>query len=336
MNTALQGDEFEARPAGGSGSAVILTLIASVAFGYFGCVKPMTEELRATRISVACLQNRVAKLMREADAAQPGVGLMARLAEQRDHAAQAAAALNEIEAVNRRLAERTRQIAMLANSEDVARRTLKQVARGRELLGAAQQALADSQDSQQRLVHAHQDLAAAATAADRMRALCDRLASSRAMVEEAHAAQDDLARLSESLVIASRDLPAATKSVEGWATLSRRIATGAGATDAAVKRVAGLEALETRLVAANDCSAEAAQSLETLSDLQADAVAAGGALRNLREVMLEVVLMQPALDRAVATLGPIRQLASLRHLDAAQLQVAAKALEVAAQPQLQK
>ncbi len=301
-------------------------MLFGLAFGYFGCVKPMNDEVRAMRLSMSCLQNRVAKLVREADTAGEGAGLLVRLGEQRAAAAEATAALEEIEALNRRLAGQTRQIALLANAEDLATQTQHRISEHQQLLGAAEKALRDASAMQRRLASAERQITQAASAAGRMRDLCSQMVASQSMIDQAHAAGEDMAVVQERLILAARRTPDAGRAIDGFTQLSERLAATEADTPAALERVAQLQSLQSQLVATQDRAGEAAEALEVLSDLRDDLINAEGQFKNLREVVLEVVLMRPAVDRAVATLGPIRQLASLRHLDAKQLQVAAKAL----------
>lgn len=314
------------RPSGASNNAVVVILVLTVAFGYFGCVKPMYEQMRSMRLSMTCLQNRVAKLVREADTAGEGAGLLVHLAEQRSAVADATAALDEIEALNRRLAERTRRIALLATADDLAAQTERRIVEHRELLGDAEQALRSALQVERKMVSAGQQVTAAGTAADRMRALCNQMVASRAMIEDAHTAGEDLTALQERLILASRATPAANQAIERLTKLTTRVASsGSGAEDAG-QELAELESLRERLLASRDQSGQANEALEVLTDLRNDVISAENDFQNLRKVVLEVVLMQPAVNRAVAALTPIRQLATLRHLDVEQLRVAAQAL----------
>lgn len=307
-------------------NGVLAILLVAMAVGYFACVKPMADQVQSMRRSMSCMQNRVARLVKEADAAGQGAGLLANLAEQRDAAAQAAAALEEIEALNRRLAGQTRQISLLATSEDLAQRTLQRIAEHRELLGAAEAALDDAAKLETRLVAAERQITAAASAAERMRALCANMVESRGMIEDAHAASEDLTALQQRLLVASRETPNAADAVARFDAIASRLV--AQRVDEAEQGLARYESLQSRLLDAPDRSSRAVEALDVLTDLRGEVINAEGEFENLRKVLLEVALMRPAVDRAVATLTPIRELATLRYLDAQQLQVAAKALRV--------
>ncbi|TWT73430.1 hypothetical protein Pla123a_37650 [Posidoniimonas polymericola] len=313
---------------GVSNNGVIAILLIAMAIGYFACVKPMSDQVHAMRRSMTCMQNRVARLVKEADAAGEGAGLLANLAQQRESVSQAADALAEIEALNRRLAGQTRQIALLASSEDLVRKTMARIVEHRELLGAAESALSDADQLEQRLYKAERQIAAATTAAERMRTLCAAMVNSRGMVEDALVASEDMAALQQRLLIASRETPNATDAVARLHAITGRLTAETQRTDEAEQGLARLESLENRLLQAPDRTARAVETLDVLEDLRAEVVNAEGEFDDLRKVLLEVALMRPALDRAVATLNPIRELATLRYLDAQRLQVAAKALRV--------
>lgn len=313
---------------GVSNNGVVAILLIAMAIGYFACVKPMSDQVHSMRRSLTCMQNRVARLVKEADAAGEGAGLLANLAQQRESAREATAALVEIEALNRRLAGQTRQIALLATSEDLVQQTKARIAEHRELLGAAEATLAEAGQLQQRFYKAQRQMAAATDAAERLRALCAGMVNSRPMIDDALAASEDLAALQQRLLVASRETPNATDAVARLHAITGRLASDAQRTNEAEQGLARLESLESRLLQAPDRTARAVEALDVLTDLRVEVVNAEGEFDDLRKVLLEVALMRPALDRAVATLNPIRELATLRYLDAQQLQVAAKALRV--------
>lgn len=319
---------------GGSASTntLVLLLMFVVGVGYVGCVQPMAEQLASMRRSVVCLENRLAKLVQEADAAGEGAGLLAALADQRADAQAAAKALAEIEAVNRRIATRTRQLALLANAEDQMTSVEERVSEQLELLGAAEHALRSAADLHRELAASKLQIEDATETAIRMGQVCEDLASAGGLADEAHTASEDLVALQHRVLCAADGTPPAEAALARVEKLSKDLAATTAAAPDANQRLAGLVQLKEKLVAESHNLGEANDTLDQLADLRAEFAAAGAEFRSMREMVLKMVLMQPAVDRAVAALEPMRRLAEARSPHAKDVRVADRNVTAEKQP----
>jgi hypothetical protein len=86
----------------------------------------------------------------------------------------------------------------------------------------------------------------------------------------------------------------------------------------------GLVTLKDNLLARTGDLADAVETLETLGDLEHQLVDSVQSFDRVRRWLVEVVLFEPAVERAVTMLKPLTDLSNLRRLNPAELRQAAR------------
>jgi hypothetical protein len=96
--------------------------------------------------------------------------------------------------------------------------------------------------------------------------------------------------------------------------------------DPAKSSLEGLVTLKDNLLARTGDLADAVETLETLGDLEHQLVDSVQSFDRVRRWLVEVVLFEPAVERAVTILKPLTDLSNLRRLNPAELRQAARSV----------
>jgi hypothetical protein len=168
-----------------------------------------------------------------------------------------------------------------------------------------------------------------ATAANRTKALLemkDQLLDQTADLDAANTAAEGLLALKDQMVIRGGNIADAQQNVNRLMGLRDRLAQNAPQTEAADRSATQLIQMQKKLVGEKANLPDALKSVETLIDIQHEFQDQVHSLDGIRRGLMEFVLMENTVARAVRTLQPLLELGNLRHLDDEQLQKIARSI----------
>lgn len=257
--------------------------------------------VRPGRADLVALETQIARLSRTAarlDAARDGVSgasrLLAALEEQAVRAPAAEAALRRAEA-----------------SLEIIDRVHGELVRGGVSLDAAHRAAARLADLGDTLSSEAADIDTARLGLDRLAGLKDSLVVSSAGIDRAEGSFERLVGLKDGLVAELSELDAAEQSEERLAELKDRLvddATGLGDAEAISTRLA---LIKDGLLAETKGLDDAEATLARLEDLADWVRASSTMVGDLRDLVGDVVMLEPAVERAVRALGPVVEFTTL-------------------------
>jgi hypothetical protein len=248
---------------------------------YVGLVAPAWRQVTALEGHVATLAASVAALNESRDGVTKATSLLERLEAQAARLVAAEATLERLEMLGDRLVAQTGPVEAAGSTLD--------------RIDAVHEALVS---------HGGTITEAEAALAD-IEALTARAAATRAAARETATALADVDAIQEQVAAGLATLDAAAPVAERLGELAGTLARRAGDADLAAERLDGLVALESGLVrmTANLSAADAA--LVRLSDLVASLADASGTVGQLQRFVVDVMLLEPAIGRAVRALEPV-------------------------------
>lgn len=168
-----------------------------------------------------------------------------------------------------------------------------------------------------------------ATANARAKALLemkDQILDRTADLDAANAAAKGLLALKDQVVNRGGNIADAQQNVNRLLGLRDRLAEKGPQIDAADRTATQLMQMQKKLVGEKANLADALKSVETLIDIQHEFQDQVRALDGIRRGLMEFVLMENTVARAVRTLQPLLELGNLRHLDDEQLRQIARSI----------
>jgi len=226
--------------------------------------------------------------------------LLSLLARQRTYAADAEASLRQIQQLHRQLiAEADKARVAVATVEQLVEIKNSALA-GSEQTQAAADALQSAEDLHQRLADSMDTVTDARRASEQLLAIESDLSGSATKVEQAQETVSELLQLSKDL--------------DGR---SDNVAT-------ARTHVRDLLALKDSIISQTTNLADAIETLELTSDLSSQFHDSAASFERIRHWMVEIMTMEPLLQRAQQTLQPLTELGNLRRLSPEQLRSIAR------------
>ena len=303
-----QSKEEQAKPAPGSSFKSIVTLtIALVAVTYFGFIRPAQQHLRALERQCSKLSVAVRQLQGRDSTATQSLRLIELLDAQSDKIAAAEDALDELTAVRNRLVEEADQLA------------------------SATSALEQIDSVRHDVLSYGKTLARTAGTLDEIAAVARAVETSNDMAREARASLHTLAGLQTELVdglifrgqqlsslesqLAERgeNIQLAEQTLGRIDRLCKQLTNNADTVATAHERLAALLQLKDDVLSqAADLSAAVA-TLQEIWDLRDGLLQAGGTVDQIQHMVVDVMLMEPAVDRAVQALRPVVEFTRMTH-----------------------
>ncbi|MFM8282990.1 MAG: hypothetical protein ACKOCW_05460, partial [Planctomycetaceae bacterium] len=161
-------------------------------------------------------------------------------------------------------------------------------------------------------------LGEAATVMTDVEGLCGRLVDAGPLVTRAAGVAAEGRHLEERIVAGESGIAAAREAVGRMETLADAVRDAAEGSERAAERLARLTRVKDDLVGAAGSAEEAAATLDRLETLVAGLAEAKGTLGDIQHMVVDVMLLRPAVDRAVETLQPVIEFTkAARAVDAA-------------------
>ena len=161
----------------------------------------------------------------------------------------------------------------------------------------------------------HQDLTvgmtkidAATPVLDDVQTLVSRIAGSAADVDHATTVQDRAAQLGRSVIETEQRIVDAERTIDRISGLTSSIVEQETVTGPAEERLRRLVALKSSVVSGADHLDDADAALSRLQDLRDGLRNATTTIGDVQHMIVDVMLLQPAVDRAVAALKPVIEL----------------------------
>jgi hypothetical protein len=248
---------------------------------YVGLVAPAWRQVTALEGHVAKLAASIAALNESREGVTKATSLLERLEAQAARLAAAEATLERFETLGDRLVAQTGAVEAAGTSLDrIDELHLALVAQGGSL-SEAEAALGD------------------------VEALTARADATRTVARETAATLADLDAVHEQLATGLATLDAAAPAAERLSGLATLLARRAGDAELAAERLDGLVALETGLVRLTSNLTAADAALVRLTDLVASLADASGTVGQLQRFVVDVMLLEPAIGRAMRALEPV-------------------------------
>lgn len=248
---------------------------------YVGLVAPAWRQVTALEGHVAKLAASIAALNESRDGVTKATSLLERLEAQAARLAAAEATLERFETLGDRLVAQTGTVEAAGTTMDrIDTLHHAMVAHG----GAISEAEASLAD---------------------VEALTARADATRTVARETATTLADVDAIQEQLAAGMATLDAAAPAAERLSGLAALLARRAGDAELAAERLDGLVALETGLVRMTSNLTAADAALVRLTDLVASLADASGTVGQLQRFVVDVMLLEPAIGRAMRALEPV-------------------------------
>ena len=182
-------------------------------------------------------------------------------------------------------------------------------------IGASRESAREARSSLAVLDALHQDLTvgmtkieAATPVLDDVENLVSRIAGSADDVDHASEVQDRAGRLGRSVIETEASIVAAERTIDRLSGLTSSIIGQETVTGPAEERLRRLVALKDGVASGADHLDDADAALARLHDLRDGLRNAGSTVGDVQHMIVDVMLLQPAVDRAVAALKPVIEL----------------------------
>ena len=184
-----------------------------------------------------------------------------------------------------------------------------------EVIWPAQSSAREARSSLAVLDALHQDLTvgmtkidAATPVLDDVQKLVARIAGAATVVDHATKVQERAGRLERAVIDSEASIVDAEKTVERIAGLTQSIVDQDTVTGPAEERLRRLVALKSAVVSGADHLDDADATLARFHDLRDGLRNATSTVSDVQHMIVDVMLLQPAVDRAVAALKPVIEL----------------------------
>lgn len=338
--------ETSRRPISGIPALLGVAVVVS-AFNYVAVTQPTYDRLRKLENQVALLAGGVDRLVGEASRGDVATSVLARLIKQRSTAAGASCALDEIEALHVRLNRGAEQLARLTAIDARLAELARRAAQTDRLVDASQAGLRRVDSLERTLKSTRTAAERAAVQVSQLAAVQRRLTSMSGVAEQAAPIADQLCDLAAKVADTSSQSSQAEEAAASLVAVQETVLSDLAAPEAIAESMVRLEAVRLhaeqsdltlaaceagfkQICAFRDHVVESAEgidaaqrSLAALDSLLAELSGIEGSVSRFREVMVDLVLMQPAIDRAVAALKPASQLPLVRQTVVAPTRMAA-------------
>ncbi|HET6882114.1 MAG TPA: hypothetical protein VFI31_18255, partial [Pirellulales bacterium] len=179
---------------------------------------------------------------------------------------------------------------------------------------------------QQQLISAAPEVATAEHVAGSWKSIQQHLVAAAPELDRARDVGQGLAALKDEILCGNdhRQLEEAGVALTELASIRERLQKEGGQVAPAKASLDGLVTLKDSLLNRTVDLADAVETLETLGDLEHQLVDSVQSFDRVRRWLVEVVLFEPAVERAATILKPLTELSNLRRLNPAELRQAAR------------
>ena len=307
------------------GGAVLLT-------AWFGLLRPSQQHLAGLERQIVQLTRTVNDLNDTGDGAKGTNSLLARMQIQGRQLGEAEAAFARFEKLAGRIATQTAAIeqatatleridalhaGIAARGPAVGEATTvlddmadlsSQVEASRDKARAARESLAVLDALQEDLKMGIARVDAAKPVLADVQSLVGRMADTAADIDRAIEIHDRSTRLGQMILDRETSLPGAERTFERMANLTAALSGQEAVTGPAEQRLGRLVALKNSVVTGSDAVDDAAAALTRLHDLSDGLRTANSTIGGLQHMIVDVMLLEPAVNRAVQALKPVIEL----------------------------
>jgi DNA repair exonuclease SbcCD ATPase subunit len=276
--------------------------IVTFLFVYIGIARPAALEMARLRFQIESLQQSVSAMVGQTEAATRTNSLLGLLTEQRQLTAAAEASVKQIQQLHHEIRGEAQR------------------------LGRAQEALEALSALAQDVSCVADEAQVSADALALIESLHARLAQASESTGDAQRSSDQLVALQEELIYYGHEFPSARASLDELCAVCELLHAKGDRVKTAHQRAESLVALKDGIIAQTRNLAGAIETLELTSDLDRQFHEAAALFGRFRAWMVELVLLEPTIERAMQTLLPLTELGNLRRLSDDQLRAAARTI----------
>lgn len=288
----------------------LLAIVAVVIALYFTVIRPASRQLSDVKRQLQGMQKTMKEIAGEKGTLDDTGHLLGLLSQQRRLNKAANLALSEIRSLHEQLTLESGQIQDALDALDGLATVKTHAIKVGRLSHAAEDALTT-------IYSLHRRLAAAGPLADK-----------------AKQSGEELLALQSELVTRTDTTDTAVDTLRRIDEVHTHIHTMGDDLDTAQQRVDDLVSLKDQVMGRTTNLADAIETLERTTDLQDQYQQLSQSFEHMRRWMLEVVLMEPTVERAVSIIRPLTELGNLRRLSSDELRHAAKAVSDHRQTQI--
>jgi hypothetical protein len=318
---------------------VIVTLFAV----YWGFVEPTSRQLAKMRRYVTSLEKSIANLNGHQETTAQTVSLLDQLERQAIVTRDAQAALDEMRMLHSQIVQEASQLRSARQALEKLAELRSDLARQVSLVEATDRALNAVSETHYRVCQAVDDAAAvelSVTQLNRLQsglaasirkmedaqpvlnqidALHSRLTSAADRTRQARFVSEGLLALEEDLLSRGSHTAAAHLALDDLIDLRDRVDAQATHLDKSEATLAQLVQLQDGVLAQSESVVTAIETLEASHDVQQLLVRAEQTFSNVRRLLTETIMIEPAVQQAMRGLEPLKELADLRRLNVREL-----------------
>jgi hypothetical protein len=280
-----------------------------------------TESQKATEAlaSIEKLDTLQRTVLHYRDLTEPATKVLTAIVDlQKQIIDQNATADDAVDAVNRLAALKRNVIAEAADS------------------GTAESALGQMANLKTQILSQTTDLPIADARAQQLINMKSQIVDKTNDVDLATSIVEGMLAVKDQLVVRGGEIADAQQNAERLLGLRDRLANNSATTDIAEKSAARIIEIEKKLSVQKPDLAESIKSIEALIDFQHDFQKQARSLDAMRRSLMDFILMENTIARAVRMLQPILELGNLRHLNEDQLRQIARSISEGQSTRLSK
>lgn len=303
---------------------------------YIIVAQPMFGQLAQLQRQISEVESSMKLLVGERNQAWEAGHLLSDLKALRGQIRDARITVREIRNLRKDLAEESRQTGAAADALAGLTRLQQFALEQEELTSAASRTLGEMAEIQQRLVDEHAGTPKAEETLadlDRVRhdlsellALKSQIVQNAADMGAARSTAGELLSLKNDIIAGGQNLDDARSAANRLFALQEELKTHGEELSEAFTSLDRLVELKDKLVDQTPAVAEAVQNLELLSDFGDELGARIRSLTQMREELLQMVLMESTLGRVAKLLEPLSQISNVRRLSDQEMRAAARSI----------
>jgi hypothetical protein len=303
---------------------------------YIVVAQPIFAQLGQMQRQMADLETNMEQLVGARNQAWEAGHLLSDLKGLKSQIRDARASLREMRNLRKDLIEEAQNSAAAADALAKLSRLQDFALEQQDMTNSARESLAEMAEIQQRLVGEHAGTPSAEETLadlDRVRHDLTELLSLKAQIAEhatdmaaARSTACELLSLKDQIVANSQNTEAARSSANRLFVLQDELKTHGEEMSGAFSSLDRLVEIKDKLVDQTPAVADAVQNLEILSDFRDELGAQIRSLTQMREGLLQIVLMENTLGRVAKLLEPLSQISNVRRLSDQELRAAARSI----------
>ncbi|MEM9352906.1 MAG: hypothetical protein AAGA92_07830 [Planctomycetota bacterium] len=308
-------------------TSVLLASAATLSIVFFWFVRPAQQHIRQLERTCNRLAETVDQLTVKCVSVERAASVMELIDQQGQHAIQAQQAVSHIDVLRRQIVEQAEQLAHATRSAELSLAAASSASQ--QSAAIAEHSLSQLDDLQCKLIDAQLRLTGSTPVLARVQGLISRLSDAMPLIAAAEAAAERSATLQQDIVDDQIVVRQAELAADSFAEFCGRVAREAQQADASMARLDRLVDLKEGIIAGTDDLPEASTALAGLLDLRAGVLRAEGTIGRVQHMLVDVMMLRPALDRALEALGPAIQLSRREEVDRFEQSIAAAEAEEA-------